>query len=115
MNDDERRLRNVQLREVVYVADSGIHGKGVFAARGIAKGEYIGTFHGPEARRDGTYVLWVYEEDRGDLPVGRSGRNMLRFLNHATRGNAEFAGFDLYARCAIRRGDEITIEYGDAE
>jgi len=111
----EKRLRNAQLSEVVYVAESGIHGNGVFAARGIAKGEYIGTFDGPEARRDGTYVLWVHEEGCGDQPVGRSGRNMLRFLNHAARGNAEFAGFDLYARRAVRRGDEITIDYGGAE
>lgn len=110
-----KRLRDAQLSEVVYVAESGIHGKGVFAARGMGKGEYIGTFHGPEARRDGTYVLWVYEEGRGDLPVGRRGRNVLRFLNHAARCNAEFTGFDLYARRAIRRGDEITIDYGDAE
>lgn len=113
--NDEKRLRNGQLSEVVYVADSGIHGRGVFAAREIARGEYIGTFHGPEARRDGIYVLWVYEEGCDDQPVGRSGRNMLRFLNHAACGNAEFAGFDLYARSAIRRGDEITIDYGCVE
>lgn len=112
---EEKRLRDAGLREIVYVADSGIHGRGLFAARAIRKGEYIGTFHGPEARRDGTYVLWVYERGPGDPPVGRSGRNMLRFLNHATGCNAAFAGFDLYARRAIRRGDEITIDYGGAE
>ena len=46
------RRTNAQLRGTVYVATSSIHGLGVFAARKLAKGEYIGTFHGPAARRD---------------------------------------------------------------
>lgn len=108
----EKRYSNSQLRELVYVADSGIHGCGVFAARRIAKGEYIGTFAGPEVRRDGTYVLWVHDEALGDWPIGRSGRNMLRFLNHSPGFNAVFDAFDLYARRSIRSDEEITIDYG---
>jgi hypothetical protein len=104
MNRQLRRT-NAQLRGTVYVAASSIHGMGVFAARKLAKGEYIGTFHGPAARRDGMYVLWVYEQggDRG--PVGRSGRNMLRYLNHGSPPNAGFDGFDLYALRAIDYGE----------
>ena len=112
---DGKRLHNRQLRGIVHMADSGIHGKGLFASRRIARGEYIGTFHGPQARRDGTYVLWVYDEGSGDEPIGRSGRNLLRYLNHSARCNAEFTGFDLYARRIIRCGDEITIDYGHVE
>lgn len=112
---DARRLTNMQLREIVYVDESGIHGRGVFASRRIAEGEYIGTFAGPEARRDGIYVLWVYAEDGEDRAIGRSGRNLLRYLNHDGQGNAEFDGFDLYARCVIPRDEEITIDYGNAE
>ena len=110
---DGRRLSNRELRSVVYVAKSGIHGTGLFASRKIAAGEYIGTFAGPEARRDGVYVLWVYDSDNADTPVGRSGRNLLRYLNHATPCNAEFDGFDLYARTMIQHDAEITIDYGD--
>ena len=107
------RTGNRQLRSIVYGASSDIHGKGVFASRDIDGGEYIGTFAGPEVRRDGEYVLWVYEsEDDGD-PVGRSGRNLLRFLNHASPGNAGFDGFDLYAEGNIAQDEEITIDYGD--
>jgi len=102
-----------QLRGVAYVADSGIHGRGLFAARDIACGEYIGTFHGAPAQRDGVYVLWVYASPNDAEPIGCRGRNMLRFLNHATAPNAEFEGFDLYACSAIGRDDEITINYGD--
>ena len=106
------RLSNRQLRGLVYVAESGIHGKGLFAARDIVCGEYIATFHGPQARRDGIYVLWVYASPDDTEPVGRSGRNMLRFVNHARSCNAEFDGFDLYACRAIAPGEEITIDYG---
>lgn len=108
------RLTNRQLQEVVYVAGSGIHGRGLFAARRIDSGEYIGTFTGPAARRDGVYVLWVYPDDGGE-PEGRSGRNLLRFINHADPGNAEFDGFDLYASATIDRDVEITIDYGYTE
>ena len=84
-----------ELREWVYAADSPIHGRGLFARRAIARGEYIGTFWGPEVKRDGVYVLWV-TVGAGDAGViGRSGRNMLRYLNHARRPNAEFDGFEL--------------------
>ena len=108
---DGKRNSNRELRSVVYAAQSGIHGTGLFASRTIAAGEYIGTFAGPEVRRDGVYVLWVYD---GESAVGRSGRNLLRYLNHGSPCNAEFDGFDLYARTKIARDAEITIDYGDS-
>ena len=107
---DGKRLTNGQLKAVVYAATSAIHGTGLFASRVIEEGEYIGTFVGPEARRDGVYVLWVYET--ADRAVGRSGRNLLRYVNHATPCNACFDGFELYALCAIPCDAEITIDYG---
>jgi len=109
MSDGER-LSNGQLKVVVYAATSAIHGTGLFASRDIEEGEYIGTFAGPEARRDGVYVLWVYETE--DRAVGRSGRNLLRYVNHASPCNAYFDGFELYASCAIPRDAEVTIDYG---
>ncbi|MCG6859700.1 MAG: SET domain-containing protein-lysine N-methyltransferase, partial [Chromatiaceae bacterium] len=63
-----------RLRDRVYRTRSPIHGTGCFARKAFTAGEYIGTYKGPEAKRDGTYVLWVYEEGRP--PVGRSGRNL---------------------------------------
>ncbi|MCP3871247.1 MAG: SET domain-containing protein [Gammaproteobacteria bacterium] len=107
----KRKLKNSELKADVYTAPSKIHGTGVFARRLIKKGEYIGTYHGPEARRDGTYVLWVYEEGDKTNPVGCSGRNLLRYLNHAKPGKGEFDGLDLYARINIKKDDEITFNY----
>jgi len=106
-----KRIKNSELRGIVYQAPSNIHGTGLFARCRIPKGEYIGTYHGPDAKRNGTYVLWVFEPDDEENAVARSGRNLLRYLNHTVPGNAEFDGFDLYARVTIRTDDEITFNY----
>ena len=108
MANKKRRLGNI-----VYKAPSEIHGTGLFARVTISKGEYIGTYEGPTAKRDGTYVLWVFEDEKE--PVGRSGRNLLRYLNHQDDGNAEFDGFDLYALSDIKPDEEITFDYGGWE
>ncbi|MCW8881295.1 MAG: SET domain-containing protein [Sedimenticola sp.] len=105
------RTKNSELKTVVYTAPSPVHGTGVFARKSIVAGDYIGTYHGPVAKRNGTYVLWVFESDDESSAVGRSGKNLLRYLNHAIPGNAEFDGFDLYAKEPIHRGEEITFNY----
>jgi hypothetical protein len=99
-------------RERVRRGPSPIHGQGCFACVGFAPGDYVGTYTGPPARRDGTYVLWVSED--GEHWQGRSGRNLLRWLNHSDRPNAVFDGFDLYALRAIAPGEEITFDYAGA-
>jgi SET domain-containing protein len=108
------RGRPGRVRGRIYKAPSPIHGTGVFAKVRFARGDYIGSYEGPEVRRDGTYVLWVCEEGRA--PIGRSGRNLLRYLNHQRPANAAFRGFDLYARQPIGPGEEITFDYqGEAQ
>lgn len=107
----KRITKNKHLGKVVYSAPSKIHGTGLFAKRKIKKGEYIGTYHGPDTKEDDTYVLWVYENGEDEPPVGRDGENLLRYLNHKEPGNAEFDGFDLYARVVIKADQEITFDY----
>jgi SET domain-containing protein len=102
--------RKTPLNNIVYRAPSSIHGNGLFAKIPITKGDLIGTYEGPITKRDGTYVLWVYED--GKEPEGRLGRNLLRYLNHQDQGNAEFDGFDLYALQDIKPDEEITFDYG---
>jgi SET domain-containing protein len=108
-----KRIKNSELKKLVYSARSGIHGTGLFAAVDIRKGTYIGTYHGPGAKKNGMYVLWVYDEENPDDIIGISGKNLLRYLNHSRPGNAFFEEADLYARRRIRRGEEITFDYGD--
>lgn len=98
-----------RLRDRVCKRPSPIHGLGCFARASFRAGDYIGTYAGVAARRNGTYVLWVSQD--GERWVGRSGRNLLRWLNHSSLPNAAFDGFDLYALSEIRSGDEITCDY----
>jgi SET domain-containing protein len=109
-----KRLFNRELKHWVYSAQSSRHGTGLFAGRDIKQGEYIGTYHGPRAKRNGTYVLWVYDPDNHDDCIGISGQNLLRFLNHDRREpNVEFDDADLYALRDINKDEELCFNYGD--
>lgn len=105
-----KRTRDSQLKSLVYKAPSAIHGTGLFARRSFKRNEYIGTYAGPLAKRNGRYVLWVTDED-GHLS-GVRGLNLLRYLNHADTPNAYFDGVDLYASGRIAADSEITFDYG---
>jgi hypothetical protein len=111
---------------LVYVADSEIHERGLFAAQNIPAGTLIGHYDGPETRQNGRYVLWVQASSDGehvktsdgecsgtDHWLGYDGNNELRFLNHAARPNGEMDGLDLYALHDISTDEEITIDYGE--
>jgi SET domain-containing protein len=100
---------STRLGDKVYVSGSPGNGQGVFARVALKKGEYIGTYEGPKAQRNGKFVLWLVGRGRA---VGRRGLNALRFLNHADTPNAEFDGWDLYATKRIPKDTEITFDYG---
>jgi len=48
-------------KSLIYVDDSPIHGKGLFARKYIGAGELIGTLDGAPTSTDGEYVLWLDE------------------------------------------------------
>ncbi len=103
--------RKVSTIAGLHVKKSPIHGRGLFAKEQIHKGSWIGTYRGPTARRNGAYVLWC--PTKGDQMEGISGKNILRFVNHSRRPNAEFYGPELFALRTIRPGEEITFNYGE--
>ena len=107
-----RGEREEALATNVEVRVSPIHGKGVFARRRIRKGQWIGRFEGDATRENGTYVLWLYDDEGREH--GIRGRNALRFLNHGEPENAEFEDADLHAVRNIQPGAEILIDYGEA-
>lgn len=104
--------RKYDTNPLAYVADSAIHGRGLFARRRIRKDDYIGTYEGPATRTDGMHVLWLYDEDSGQWE-GIDGRNEMRFLNHSSDPNAEWWNDELYALRDITPGEEITFDYGE--
>jgi len=101
----------MSLCERVVARTSPVHGRGVFALRRFREGQYIGTFEGSPTTKDGTYVLWVIEDDGSE--TGIRGENDLRFLNHSRRPNAELRADDLHALRNIQPGAEICIHYGE--
>jgi SET domain-containing protein len=111
-------MSNYTENPLCFVADSGIHGRGLFARDDITAGEFIGHYDGPKTLDNGMHVLWVevepdFEGDSEDGWIGYDGTNELRFLNHAQQPNGEMDGLDLYAKVDIRAGEEITIDYGE--
>lgn len=97
-----------------FVADSAVHGRGLFARNDIPAGTWIGHYDGPQTGENGRHVLWVDDGQNGEeLWVGYDGSNELRFLNHALIPNGEMDGLDLYAARDIQTGEEITFDYGE--
>ena len=93
----------------VYVADSGIHGKGLFAKDKIAKGELIGKVKSKAAKKDGPYVLWLEDANKP-----REVTCELKYINHSRKPNAAYYDdLTVVALKAIKPGDEITHHYGD--
>jgi SET domain-containing protein len=106
------------------VRTSRLVGRGLFAGRAIAKGSKIGEFEGEriglrEARRraHGRAVIAIVELERHALDATFSRRGF-RYINHScdpntfmrcTATRAEF-----YARRALARGEELTVDYGSS-
>jgi SET domain-containing protein len=90
----------------VYVDDSPIHGKGLFAKTFIPAGALIGTLRGKHTSTDGDHVLWL-DDETGFLVQCR-----FRYINHSDTPNAAY--YDDLQVCAIRDiqpGEEITHQY----
>ncbi|MGD2074431.1 MAG: SET domain-containing protein [Gammaproteobacteria bacterium] len=90
----------------VYVDDSPIHGKGLFAKSLIPAGAVIGTLRGEYTSTDGDHVLWL-DDDTGFLV-----QCQFRYINHSDEPNAAY--YDDLQVCALRDilpGEEITHQY----
>ena len=94
-----------------FVAESSVHGRGLFARHDISANTWIGHYDGPRTMENGMYVLWVEDSPSGEW-TGYEGCNEMRFMNHADQPNAEMDGLDCYALTLIPAGTEITIDYG---
>lgn len=96
------------------VANSPVHGRGLFARHNIPEDTWIGHYDGEETHENGMHVLWLDAgEGAEEQWTGYDGDNELRFLNHAQQPNGEMDELDLYANRDIRAGEEITIDYGE--
>ncbi len=93
----------------VYVEDSGIHGRGLFAARDLEADTLILTIEGRPTQEDGVHVIWVHV---GEAMEGFEITNEARYVNHSRSPNAAFFDEELWSLRRIRKGEEITHHYG---
>ena len=92
---------------MVYVDDSPIHGKGLFARTFISSGTVIGVVQGSSTVDDGEHVLWIGENE------GFHVQCELRYVNHSDTPNAiYYDNLEVVAIRDIQAGEEITHNYG---
>ena len=107
------------------VRHSTIHGRGVFAARGIAKDERIIEYRGQRTTweiandrpspADDPYHTFVFGLDDGRVIDASVRGNAARWINHSCRPNCEALEDNgrvfIAARREIRPGEELTYDY----
>lgn len=128
MNPDSSRQENPFWK----IGKSGIHARGVFAARPIPRGsriiEYVGVRvsksesmrRGNElyerARQSGTGLVYMFELNKRVDIDGNVGWNPARLINHGCRPNCESqiirGRIWIIARRHIKEGEELTYDYG---
>jgi len=90
----------------VYVADSPIHGKGLFAGTHIQAGTVIGWIRGTPSQVDGSHVLWINADEAVEVTCD------LRYINHSDHPNAcYYDDLSVVALCDIEPHTEITHNY----
>jgi SET domain-containing protein len=89
-----------------YVADSAIHGNGLFAGQNISAGTVIGWLDCRPSSIDGAFVLWICETQAVEVTCD------LRYINHSDRPNAcYYDDLSVVALRDIPAGAEITHNY----
>lgn len=104
--------------EATEVRPSFIQGRGLFAAKAIAKDTYLGEYEG----RQEHYVVgshigrWTMGVQHGDGSVelrnARFDGNDLRYINHSQNPNVYAKGFKFYALLHIEPNEELVLDYG---
>lgn len=91
---------------LVRVAESPIHGKGLFAEKRLAADKVLGRLEGMPTHDDGIYVLWVTDD------LGLEVTNDFRFINHSKNPNCALTDVDVVTLRRIEAGEELTHDYG---
>lgn len=92
--------------DLVYVADSDLHGKGMFARKSIKADISLGLLEGYPTTKDGTYVLWLTAKK------GMRVTNDFRFINHDSNPNCALTDTDVITLRKIKPEEELTHDYG---
>ena len=102
-----KSLASSPVSSTIYVKDSLVHGKGLFASRKIKKDEIIGTYQCRVVKDDGPHVLWI--DDTAYLV-----EDDFKYINHNNEANAcYYDDFTVVALKDIAADDEIFHYYGE--
>jgi SET domain-containing protein len=116
-----------QLKFPLKVKKSGIAGQGAFAARFIPAKRKLGNMGGEiisykeaqkRVKRQPGNVLFMVEFDHGDIALDASvNGNELRYINHSCEPNTYMRRahrkVEFYTLKPIRKGEELTCDYGE--
>lgn len=95
--------------DLVYVDDSPIEGKGLFARKKIKKGTELGLMKVKKARGNGPYVLWIDDTDERYRVLCE-----LRYINHGDKPNVAYCDdLTVMALRNIKPGEELLHYYGE--
>ncbi|MCG8315787.1 MAG: SET domain-containing protein-lysine N-methyltransferase [Pseudomonadales bacterium] len=106
------KSRGSARRNSVYVGESAIHGKGLFAAKKIKEGDLLGVLDCKAVKKDGPHVLWVDEGKKGTKKY----KVMcdFKYINHSSKPNvAYYDDLTVVALKDIKANEELTHHYGD--
>ncbi len=114
-------------KTIIEVRASGVHGKGVFALRDIAKGELVIEYKGevisweeavrrhPHDPKDPNHTFYFHINDTQVIDGKRKG-NAAKWINHSCAGNCEAdeEGGRVFVRALrkIKAGTELNYDYG---
>ena len=94
------------MHKSIYVAESAIHGKGLFAKTAIPDGTIIGWLEGKPSSTDGTYILWISARQGIEVLCD------LKYINHSNEPNAcYYDDLSVIALRDIKPCEEITHNY----
>lgn len=113
-----------RIYDALFVSESRLVGKGLFAGARIPARAKIGEFEGEiiglrESRRraKGRSIVAIVELERHALDATRCRRGF-RFINHSCEPNTFIrctpTRAEFYALRAIRKGEELTADYGES-
>jgi uncharacterized protein len=111
----------------VTVRQSGVHGKGVFAVKSIAKGDKVMEYKGeriswkealrrhPHNPKEPNHTFYFALDD-GRVIDGKIDGNSAKYINHSCAPNCEAEEVEgrvfIHARRDIEPGEELNYDYG---
>ena len=101
----------------VFVADSTIHGRGLFAGEHIRCGAVVGKYTSRKVRldTDHPHILIVYDLDTGEELERWMGTGNFRYVNHSQHPNLGIIDetLEFFALREIAQGEELLWHYGE--